>query len=30
VNRANVHKLEGVITLRDILDSYGVDTSGSS
>jgi chloride channel protein, CIC family len=30
VNRANVHKLEGVITLRDILDSYGVDTSGSA
>jgi CIC family chloride channel protein len=30
VNRANVHKLEGVIALRDILESYGVDTSGSS
>lgn len=24
VNRADVHKLEGIITLRDILDSYGV------
>jgi CIC family chloride channel protein len=24
VNRANIHKLEGVITLRDVLDSYGV------
>ena len=24
VNRANVHKLEGIVTLRDILDSYGV------
>jgi chloride channel protein, CIC family len=29
VNRADVHKLEGVISLRDILDSYGVDTRGS-
>jgi chloride channel protein, CIC family len=25
VNRADVHKLEGVITMRDVLDSYGVD-----
>jgi chloride channel protein, CIC family len=25
VNRANVHKLEGVVTLRDVLDSYGVN-----
>ncbi|HZS25735.1 MAG TPA: chloride channel protein [Candidatus Angelobacter sp.] len=24
VNRANVHKLEGVVTLKDVLDSYGV------
>ncbi len=24
VNRADVHKLEGVITLRDVLDAYGV------
>ena len=22
VNRANVHKLEGIITLQDILDAY--------
>ena len=25
VNRADVHKLEGVVTLRDVLDAYGVD-----
>jgi len=24
VNRADVHKLEGVVALRDVLDSYGV------
>jgi CIC family chloride channel protein len=24
VNRANVHKLEGVVTLQDVLDAYGV------
>ena len=24
VSRANVHKLEGILTLRDVLDSYGV------
>ncbi len=24
VNRGNVHKLEGVVTLRDVLDAYGV------
>jgi CIC family chloride channel protein len=24
VNRANVHKLEGVVTLRDVLNAYGV------
>ena len=30
VSRADVHKLEGVITLRDVLDSYGVDSSGAS
>ena len=24
VNRANVHKLEGIVTLRDVLNSYGV------
>ena len=30
VSRADVHKLEGVITLRDVLDSYGVGPAGSS
>jgi CIC family chloride channel protein len=25
VNRANMHKLEGVVTLRDVLDAYGVN-----
>ncbi len=24
VSRADVHKLEGTLTLRDVLDSYGV------
>jgi CIC family chloride channel protein len=24
VNRADIHKLEGVVTLRDVLDAYGV------
>ena len=24
VNRADVHKLEGIVTLRGVLDSYGV------
>jgi CBS domain-containing protein len=24
VSRANIHKLEGIITLRDVLGSYGV------
>jgi CIC family chloride channel protein len=27
VSRADIHKLEGVLTLRDVLDSYGVSTS---
>src|SRR5690348_5586341 len=26
VNRANVHQLEGVVTLQEVLDSYGVGT----
>jgi CIC family chloride channel protein len=30
VNRADVHKMEGVISLRDVLDSYGVDSIGSA
>jgi CIC family chloride channel protein len=25
VSRANVHKLEGIVTLRDVLDAYGVN-----
>jgi CIC family chloride channel protein len=25
VSRANVHKLEGVVTLRDVLNAYGVN-----
>ena len=25
VSRADVHKMEGIVTLHDILDSYGVD-----
>jgi CIC family chloride channel protein len=28
VNRADVNKLEGIVTLRDVLDSYGVDSTG--
>ena len=24
VNRADVHKLEGMVTLRDVLDAYGL------
>ncbi|MGD0694654.1 MAG: chloride channel protein [Terriglobia bacterium] len=28
VSRADVHKLEGIITLRDVLDSYGVGPQG--
>jgi CIC family chloride channel protein len=30
VNRADIHKLEGVVTLRDVLDSYGIDPTGSA
>ncbi|HZD93773.1 MAG TPA: chloride channel protein, partial [Candidatus Sulfotelmatobacter sp.] len=30
VNRANVHQLEGIITLKDVLDSYLVDPTGSA
>jgi chloride channel protein, CIC family len=25
VNRANVHKLEGIVTLREVLVAYGVN-----
>jgi CIC family chloride channel protein len=28
VSRADIHKMEGVVTLRDVLDSYGVDSTG--
>ncbi len=28
VSRADVHRLEGVVTLRDVLDSYGVGPGG--
>jgi chloride channel protein, CIC family len=28
VHRADVHKLEGIVTLRDVLDSYGVESQG--
>lgn len=30
VSRADVHKLEGIVTLRDVLDSYGVNSTGSA
>jgi predicted transcriptional regulator len=29
VNRADIHQLEGIVTLQDVLDSYGVDVQGS-
>jgi len=28
VSRADMHKLEGIVTLRDVLDSYGVNLPG--
>jgi CIC family chloride channel protein len=28
VSRADINKLEGIVTLRDLLDSYGVDSAG--
>jgi hypothetical protein len=28
VSRADVHKLEGIVTLLDVLDSYGVNMPG--
>jgi len=28
VSRADIHKLEGIVTLRDVLDSYGVNMHG--
>jgi CIC family chloride channel protein len=30
VSRADVHRLEGIVTLRDVLDSYGVNPAGSA
>jgi CBS domain-containing protein len=30
VSRADVHKLEGIVTLRDVLSSYGVSQPGST
>lgn len=30
VSRADIHRLEGVITLHDVLNSYGVDSTGSA
>lgn len=30
VSRADVHKLEGVVTLRDVLDAYGVDSTAEA
>lgn len=29
VSRADVHKLEGIVTLQDVLDSYGVSSRGA-
>jgi chloride channel protein, CIC family len=28
VHRADVHKMEGIVTLHDVLDSYGVESQG--
>ena len=28
IHRANIHKLEGVVTLKDVLNSYGVKANG--
>ena len=30
VNRSNIHRLEGVVTLRDVLESYGIDSGTRS
>jgi hypothetical protein len=29
VNRAEIHRLEGVVMLKDVLQSYGVESMGS-
>jgi len=30
IHRADIHKLEGVVTLPDVLDAYGIDSIGSN
>lgn len=30
VNRADIHRLEGIVTLKDVLDSYSVDPTGAA
>jgi chloride channel protein, CIC family len=30
VSRANIHELEGILTLQDVLDSYGFSSSARS
>jgi CIC family chloride channel protein len=29
IHRADIHRLLGIVTLRDVLDSYGIDRTGS-
>jgi CBS domain-containing protein len=29
IHRADLHQLEGVVTLSDVLDAYGIDSIGS-
>jgi hypothetical protein len=29
IHRADIHNLLGVVTLQDVLDSYGIDHTGS-
>jgi len=29
VHRADIHKLEGIVTLPDVLSAYGIDRTGS-
>jgi CBS-domain-containing membrane protein len=29
IHRADLHKLDGVVTLPDVLDAYGIDREGS-
>jgi CBS domain-containing protein len=30
IHRADIHRLEGVVTLPDVLDAYGIDRIGSN